>query len=296
MNPIIIPTDNDFNSTLTIGTESFPFQLFQDNLENFDGGFVNWHKQRQIEISVLLEGSVKVNVLQKETIVRQGDGFVILPGCLHAVKPNPPDAGRYFTMIFDPSFLCGYSGSFFEKSFYAPLRDSDGGCCAIPHDALWAQPVFKLLHWVADHADDDSNAGMLAIQRKIQDAWMLMYPHLSSTWEQTVSHPQNGRIYLMIDYLHRHYNEKFSLTSLAQELHVSRGECCRLFKKMLQMTLVQYLTEYRITKAVELLKETSMNSTEIAQAVGFGSTSSFIARFKEKMRVSPMKYKEIISE
>ncbi|MBS6195628.1 MAG: helix-turn-helix transcriptional regulator [Clostridiales bacterium] len=291
MSNIIIPLDKDLNSTLTIGTKEFPIQLFHDNLENFSNGFVNWHKQKQVEISVILEGSVRLNELENEVVISQGNGFVVLPGQLHAVKPNLHESAKYFTLIFDPAFLCGGIGSFFEKEYYLPLQDNACAFFQFLKDDGRMRPVFDSLFWIYQNFSDPSVPEMLQIQRKLQDLWIILFQNTAAAHSPKKFRPQNVRILQMIEYLHQNYAEKFSLDDMAEFHNISRRECCRFFKKMMNMTISEYLTEYRISKSVELLLHTTLNITEISQAVGFGSSSYYISAFKEKMDCSPLKYR-----
>jgi len=95
----------------------------------------------------------------------------------------------------------------------------------------------------------------------------------------------------MINYLHEHYQEKFSLTGLAEHMSTSRNECCRYFKKIMNMTITEYLLEYRLSKAAELLSS-NYNITEIAERTGFCDTSYFIKLFKQKTGMTPKAYQK----
>ena len=98
----------------------------------------------------------------------------------------------------------------------------------------------------------------------------------------------------MIEYLHDNYASKFSLSDMALNCKVSRGECCRFFKKMMHMRISDYLMEYRISKAVELLESTDLAISDISESIGFSSQSYFIESFKKKMNHSPLAYRKLL--
>ena len=83
----------------------------------------------------------------------------------------------------------------------------------------------------------------LWVQRSLQDMWILLADQLFSQRPAAYSRRDNRRIHQMIEYLHQHYSEKFSLSSMAASVSVSRGECSRFFKKMMHMTISDYLLE-----------------------------------------------------
>lgn len=65
----------------------------------------------------------------------------------------------------------------------------------------------------------------------------------------------------------------------------------RLFKKYMQMTLREFITDTRLIKAVKLIKETELSISRIGDLCGFSSEAYFIKKFKGKYGVSPLKYR-----
>ena len=52
----------------------------------------------------------------------------------------------------------------------------------------------------------------------------------------------------MLNYLNTHFESVIFLQELADQIHMSREVCCRLFKKMTGKTITGYLEEYRADK------------------------------------------------
>ncbi|MGN7413178.1 helix-turn-helix domain-containing protein [Paenibacillus sp. SAF-068] len=297
MNPIknlIIPVDEDLNSTIKLNPY-FPFLLSRDDLSEYVGGFVNWHKQTAVEISIVLEGSIHVTVLEREETMEVGDGFLILPGRLHTLKPHK-DAKvvKYFTFIFEPVLLTGFKGSFFEHTFYLPVLSKKETFHKFNIQDTWTHPIFEQMKWVYDHETENSPAFQLNVQRIVQDIWIILWNNLLSKEEEGNRKHHNSRVLKMIEYLHTNYSSKFSLSDMATHCNVSRGECCRYFKKMMHMTISDYLMEYRVSSAVELLQSTDLAISEISESMGFSSQSYFIESFKKKMKLSPLAYRKLL--
>lgn len=288
MGNIIIPVDDKLYATLSMQDESFPLVLSHDDLSNFAHGFVNWHRQTTLEISVILEGSVRVCLLRGEHRLRAGESFLVLPNTLHAVQPVANEAGRYVTLIFEPRLLTGFPGSFFDNAWYAPLVPACGGFVRLSGlpgwDAIRAHVAFACER--AGHADAGAQ---LAVQRALQDAWRHIAPALAGL--QDAARREDRRIVEMTQYLRAHYAEKFSLDAMAAHLHVSRGECCRYFKRMMGMTITDYLLDYRLSHAAQQLAQTSLPVTQIAHASGFNSPSSFAQFFRKKTGLTPSAYR-----
>lgn len=290
MGNIIIPVDERMYSTLKITSSAFPFFLSHDDLSCFAQGFVNWHRQTEIEISYILEGSARVCLLKEEHLLRAGDSFIVLPHALHSIQPVPGEPCRYFTLIFSPSLLTGFPGSFFEQAWYTPFVTTVKG-----YHRLSGTPVSGAIHdhlfWIYAHDQDAEQETCLSIQRRLQDIWLLLVRHVFSAAPSAAPEDEDSRILQMIDDLRAHYSEKFSLTAMAERLHVSRGECCRYFKRMMGMTLTDYLNDYRLSKAAERLVLTQTSMSEIALATGFCSASHFSAEFRKKTGCTPSEYR-----
>lgn len=92
-------------------------------------------------------------------------------------------------------------------------------------------------------------------------------------------------------YIEDHFAEQVSVEDLAQEVSLSTSQLIRLFKRQLGTTPHSYLLRHRITRAKELLAETSLPVSEIARAVGFASDSNFSYRFGQMVGQSPSSYR-----
>lgn len=289
---IQIPTDSELNALVPYD-ETFRFFLSKDNLEEYDKGFVNWHKQPSIEISVVYEGAVSVNVLEHEQIVSAGDGFFIMPNYLHSIRSAPGfKNAKYYTLIFYPEVLYGIKGSYYDKAYYQPIEVCNAPLFTFSHQSAWANEIFDKFKWIVENYSDSNPEYRLKVQHILQNAWVLFSTHLPGSASSNISIHDSRRIMLFIHYLHEHYQEKFSLDLLSAHMSMSRNECCRYFKKMMNMTLSDYLLEYRLAKATTLLSSSEYNITEIAELTGFCDSSFFIKMFKEKTGITPNAYRK----
>lgn len=285
-----VPTDKEMNAVVEFDS-SFRFMLSLDDLSEYNKGFVNWHKQPTIEISVVYDGAVNVYVLEKERTVPAGNGFFILPGFLHSIRPAPGyETAKYFTLIFHPEILYGFHGSYYEKAYYSPFLDKNVPLYLLCSDDVWTEEAFQKLRWIANHSAENTPAIRLKIQHVLQEVWALFAEKLPNENQETKTQ-HTRKIFDLINYLNENYSEKFSLSELADSVSMSRNECCRYFKQMMNMTITEYLLEYRLSKAAELLETSGLSISEIAGKTGFCDVSYFIKKFKEKTGVTPSAYR-----
>ena len=76
-------------------------------------------------------------------------------------------------------------------------------------------------------------------------------------------------------------NENFGVSELAGKIGMSRSNLLRKIKKLTNLSASQFIREVRLKKAMELLKQSPMNVSEVCWEVGFSSTSYFIKCFRE---------------
>ena len=83
----------------------------------------------------------------------------------------------------------------------------------------------------------------------------------------------------------------FSVEELASKLNISRVQLYRKVKAVLGIGVGDYINNFRLEKAKELLISTSMNISEIAYSCGFASPNYFSTTFKSKYGLSPKDFR-----
>ncbi|MEM5781396.1 MAG: response regulator [Lawsonibacter sp.] len=79
---------------------------------------------------------------------------------------------------------------------------------------------------------------------------------------------------------------------IGEHLGISEGHLSHTFKKETDYTLLNYLTRYRIHKAMELLKDCRMKVYEVGEQVGYRDITYFSATFKKLAGISPSEYQD----
>ena len=101
----------------------------------------------------------------------------------------------------------------------------------------------------------------------------------------------NRYIVEAIDYIEKHYAEEdFSVGHLAEALGISDGHLSRLFKSETDMGINNYLTRYRIRKAMDYLKDVQVKVYEVAEKVGYQDIAYFSNTFKKLTGRTPSDY------
>jgi two-component system response regulator YesN len=88
-----------------------------------------------------------------------------------------------------------------------------------------------------------------------------------------------------------YYREELSLMDAAEYVNLSPQHLSRIFKKEMDITFIDYLTNVRIGKAIELFEEDTIKMYEIADKIGYSSQHYFSSVFKKVIGVSPVEYR-----
>lgn len=76
-------------------------------------------------------------------------------------------------------------------------------------------------------------------------------------------------------------DEHFGVSELAAQMNMSRSNLLRKVKKETNLSVSQLISQSRLKRAMELLREAKLNVSEVSHEVGFSSTSYFIKCFRE---------------
>ncbi len=96
----------------------------------------------------------------------------------------------------------------------------------------------------------------------------------------------------MIVLVHKQYDEDISLESIADQLHYNSNYLSSVFKKEMDQNFVDYLQNYRLTKAKEWLVDSQMTVKEISERLQYNNPQNFIRFFKKKENMTPGEYRK----
>lgn len=107
--------------------------------------------------------------------------------------------------------------------------------------------------------------------------------------------PENPTIFRIKEFIGKNYsNEMLSVKDIGSYVSLSTSYLCTFFKNETGQTLNQYLTEFRMEKAKQLLANPRHRITEISSMVGYSDGNYFSKSFKKYAGLSPSEYREKI--
>ena len=96
------------------------------------------------------------------------------------------------------------------------------------------------------------------------------------------------------DFLKNNIEKNFTLEDLSREFSISTSKIKLLFKEECDESPIAHFTSLKIKKAKQLIRETSLNFTQISENLGFTYVHYFSKVFKEKTGMSPSEYAKSI--
>lgn len=96
----------------------------------------------------------------------------------------------------------------------------------------------------------------------------------------------------ILEYIQQDYgNKNLTLKDIASKIKMSYGYLSVTFKESTNMSLAEYLNEYRLNKAAEFLRITDYSVLEIMDKVGYDNESKFYRLFKKYYGTTPREYR-----
>ena len=278
------------------GTETFPMTVNHDDLWSFEGKNVPIHWHNDLEINLIREGEAVFQVYQKSYRVRTGEGFLLNRNVPHSCSSPGNEHVRYSTILVRPDFLYGDFGSDVERKCFQPfLQNSAIPCIYLTGFDENGKEILQKLNQVEEAFDRKRFCYELKIKGLLCEAFaMILDGHRQELTKFVPANLQElERLEKMLNYLNMHFTEVISLQDLADQVHLSREVCCRLFKKMTGKTITGYLEEYRVNKSFSLVQSGQYSMTQITEMVGFSNPSRFASAFRKRFGCNPGEYNSV---
>ena len=278
------------------GTETFPMTVNHDDLWSFEGKNVPIHWHNDLEINLIREGEAIFQVYQKSYRVRTGEGFLLNRNVPHSCSSPGNEHVRYSTILVRPDFLYGDFGSDVERKCFQPfLQNSAIPCIYLTGFDENGKEILQKLNQVEEAFDRKRFCYELKIKGLLCEVFaMILYGHRQELTKFVPANLQElERLEKMLNYLNMHFTEVISLQDLADQVHLSREVCCRLFKKMTGKTITGYLEEYRVNKSFSLVQSGQYSMTQITEMVGFSNPSRFASAFRKRFGCNPGEYNSV---
>lgn len=272
----------------------FPYISTCAEFDKYIDPIVPWHWHRAVELFYVKSGKVEYTTPNGKWTFPAGTGGFLNSNTLHSSRVNPKRDGTVQLLhLFEPELLSGGLSNRIEERYIRPLTDASGieMIHLSPEEPEQAELLNKIC--AGFELEEDSWGYEIALRQQLTDIWLgLLKITGPVTRDVNKSKDTDEKMKAMMCYIQEHYAESIVVERLAEEAHISKRVCFRLFQEKLHMSPLEYMTEYRLRKACMRLINTDDAITEIANDCGFGTSSYFGKIFRMRFNCSPAKYRK----
>lgn len=294
MQATTIEVNANLQETVKHGSYDFPLAIYTDKFNLFEEGYIRWHWHKELQFSYCLYDKIVVFIEDEKIVLSPGEGMLINSNVLHQIKPYNNSNCMMFSLDFDPSLIGGTEKSLIEKKYLTPIiEDNNLKFISLKPDILWHKKILENLETIFRLYNEEPYGYELEIKNSLGILWLNLIREMKDKIKASDAsiYNDNERVKLALEYIHKHYSDNIILDNIALAANISKSECCRSFKRILKITPFEYLMEYRISKAAELLLKSTDSISNIAFDVGFNGISYFGKIFKKHRNCSPSEYR-----
>ena len=257
-------------------SEDLPLKIYKTN-----SVYLHWHEE--YEFIMVEKGSV-LCVINGETIeLTENKALLLHGGDLHSIHNN---TNSKIIAIVASSTL--WEDETFTALFKEPVKFQSVFTNNDPID----RSVMEILKQIINLYNDKNFGYRFAIKAKFAALFELLIINKRFTYfPQNAPHLPSALKSLM-NYVHEHYAEKISLSTLSSVSFYSQTYIIKLFKRYTNLTPAEYITQYRLEIAKEKLQNGLDNNLSIALRCGFNSETYFIRAFKKRYGLTPYAYRK----
>jgi AraC-like DNA-binding protein len=127
---------------------------------------------------------------------------------------------------------------------------------------------------------------------KIEDIRMLT----SDSYKYVVENNKEDRLQRVVNFIIENFDKEISLKELADISYMTTNSFCRFFKERTNKTAFEFIREYRISKACQMIINSNKTISQICDDTGFNSFSSFNRVFKSIKGITATEFKYMYQE
>lgn len=233
----------------------------------------------QYVIHYIIKGKGTYYVNNKSYELKENDGFLICPDVVSYYKADKDDPWYYTWIAFN-----GVKSKTYLS--YANLDENNVTFSYSKDNALikYISEMLKLKD--LNHYNELKLEGLL----------YLFMSTLAESRKDLVNKTsyKTTELYLekAIEFIEKNYSKSIKVNDIADYIGINRCYLTNIFKKNINVSPQDFLANYRIDKACELLKTTNLSLMYVANCVGYSNSLTFSRAFKKYKNESPRNYRQ----
>lgn len=258
---------------------------------NLSGYFPpHWHKA--VELLMLVKGRVTCSFENAKLQFKKNDVAIINPHEVHETKCSRN--AEYLVVHIDPMLMCRYMPTFDQLRFSLAYDPEDQEKAEA--FALLREHMREILLLTEQETDP---AGKLERQARLFTLAHILVKHFSHPLAVEENHLQRSdmtRLEPLLEYIQLHHGEEIPLDEAVEFMGLNKEYFCRLFKKNMGVSYLQYVYQIRTTAVCRELETTDDPIGEIAERHGFRDPKMLNQYFREIYGCTPSEKRKFFRE
>lgn len=239
------------------------------------------HLHNELELVYLEKGAVIAHADAISDILEEGDVFLSFPNQIHYYS-SLKKSESYMLFIIKPDIFPEYIELFTKCTPLSPIIPNAG---SIPR-------VDDLFHMLIESESEKGLPPAQKVKRRCGYLLALLSELLAHMQIQSNVGEDSNSLRAIMRYCSEHFSENISLSSLEEELHLSKYHISHLFSNKLGLKFNDYINSLRVSEACRLLLRSSESITRICEKVGFNTLRTFNRAFTKQIGLSPSEYRK----
>ncbi len=254
------------------------------------------HHHAFLELSCVVRGTGTYQVNHAEYDMRPGDIFLFAPTDHHNLSLGQ-ETLEHIVIHMDPLFIWNAMGNDMDFRLLMMFfqRAADFHCRLDRHNPAGAQ-LARLFSEIWQECQEQRDCYELMVKVKLQTILAtIVRSYECIDLSKNAAALRSGDLESMnkvLTYIEEHLDGEIRLADLAAIAHVSTSYFSTLFKQCYGLPPVEYVVGQRIRRAIEYIRTTDMNLTDIATACGFNNSTNFYKAFHRVTGSTPASYRK----
>lgn len=256
------------------------------------------HYHKEAEIALVLRGFVNYKIYHQNFHAESGDIIVVDTQDLHYIYDSSDDV-ILLTFYID---MEAFSDLYPNIEFMIFACEEFNEEASLRHQKLQNKIAF-MAHHLAEMMTlcQNSNTADHQLTAKLHEIVYMMVNQFQGFFIENNEFRYGGdhtnplnleRLARIISYIDSHYDEKITLSDLAEKEHLNMYHISHLIKETTGLSFQNLLNYMRLEFAEKLLNEEKLTLTQISECCGFSSPSYFNKCFKQWYGITPVQYKK----
>lgn len=264
---------------------------FGIKLEKKTSAYLPPHWHYAVELLLFIRGTVTCKFTHTTLKAKAGDMYIINSHDVHETRCSR-DA-RYLCIHILPSAMLPYVPDFDQRNFSLVCDPHDGEKQAALERLRW------LLGDILTLVQENGETRKLELQARLFGIAALLVGHFSQpmvTNEKTVRRNDMTRLEPLLEHIHLHHAEELSLDDAADSMGLNKEYFCRLFKKNMGISYLQYVNQVRATAVCRELEVSDDTIQQIGERNGFRDPKLMNRFFRELYDCTPSEKRKAFRE